>query len=289
MEQAAEALEPHLVEVLDRQGGAPKVLREAMRHALLGGGKRLRPALVLACCRWVGGREEDALPGALAVELVHGYSLVHDDLPCMDDDDLRRGRPTVHKAFGEGLAVLAGDALLTLAFEVLARGPAPAERKVAAAAELARAAGAEGMVGGQVMDLEAEGKDCGIEEVEAIHRGKTAALLAASCRIGGLLGGGARERVEVLGRYGEALGLAFQIVDDCLDETSDPRTLGKAAGKDRDHGKATWPGAVGLEAARERAGSLAREAARWIGDRTGVEPEGRILQDLALFVVERNR
>jgi geranylgeranyl pyrophosphate synthase len=196
-------------------------LAAAMHHAVLGGGKRLRPVTVLAACRAVGGEEQQALAGACAVELVHAYSLVHDDLPAMDDDVERRGRPTVHVAYDEATAILAGDALLTLAFEVLGRSDPAVEpaRRLGAIHELAHLAGHAGLVGGQSLDLQAAGRSVAtLEELERIHRGKTAALFRASALIGGLLGGGSPDAVETLTRFGEELGLAFQHADDRLDE-----------------------------------------------------------------------
>ena len=199
----------------------PGRLCEAMRYAVLGGGKRLRPLMVLASCEAVGAEFEAGLDGACAVEMIHAYSLVHDDLPAMDDDDERRGRPSCHKAFGEATAILTGDALLTLAFEVLARPSGRADRdagRLRAVFELADAAGAKGLVGGQSLDLAFEGQAIeDMELLERIHRGKTGALFRASCLIGGLLGGAALETLEKLRDYGEAIGLAFQHIDDALD------------------------------------------------------------------------
>lgn len=236
------------------------VLAEAMRHIALSGGKRLRPALVVLGCRDVGGADEDALGAAVALELIHAYSLVHDDLPCMDDATLRRGKPCVHVLHGEAMGVLAGDALLTQAFEVLAEHT-PAGRPVGSmVAALARAAGWEGMVGGQVLDLAAEDQQPDLERVRAIHLGKTAALLAVSLRLGVLAGGGSEERAAELERAGTQLGLAFQIVDDLLDLEEDAEALGKDAGADAQNGKMTWPAVVGLEQARADARALLDEA-----------------------------
>jgi len=240
-----DVLEPELDRVLE-DPRVPDRLREAMRYAVLDGGKRLRPALVEAVCELVGGSRQDAMPGAIAVELIHVYSLVHDDLPCMDDDDLRRGRPTVHKVFGDAIAVLVGDALQALAVQVLL-GTAE-ERRGRAAAILADAAGAAGMVGGQVLDLLAEGQAPDLDLVASIHRLKTAALIGASVEIGAVLGGAQRPVQARLAEYGRSLGLEFQIVDDCLDETATAEELGKSAGKDRAAGKMTFPACLGRTA-----------------------------------------
>ena len=214
-----------------------------MRYSLLAGGKRLRPILVLAAAEAVGGRSEQALPAAAAVEMIHTYSLVHDDLPSMDDDSLRRGVPTSHVVFGEAIAVLAGDALQAHAFRLLSE-PAeglPPERALRALHVLATAAGTAGMVGGQVADLEAEGKAVTAENLEFIHRSKTGALLRASVEIGAIVGGADDANIAALSRYGEHIGLAFQIVDDVLDVTATSEALGKSAGKDERAGKATLP------------------------------------------------
>ncbi|MBI3130965.1 MAG: polyprenyl synthetase family protein [Acidobacteria bacterium] len=225
-------------------------LAEGMRYSLEAGGKRVRPVLCLLAAESVGGGLESALPGAIALEYVHTYSLIHDDLPAMDDDDLRRGRPTNHKVYGEGHAILAGDGLLTEAFAVLA-----ASGRADAVALLAEAAGWRGMVGGQALDLEGEaltasGTDFGWEHLQTIHRLKTGALLRASVELGGLLGGADSIQQASLRAYGEAIGLAFQIQDDILDATSDAATLGKRAGKDQGRGKITYPSLLGLDGAR---------------------------------------
>ena len=231
-----ERLEEHRARIEDWlhacfQDCAPRGnLYDAMRYSLLAGGKRLRPVLVLEACRLCGGAVEDALPFAGAIEMVHTYSLIHDDLPCMDDDDLRRGRPTNHKVFGEANAVLAGDGLLTAAFEtMLAPGQKlPPERVLGAAGILAQAAGGRGMVGGQVLDMAGEGRALGLTEVEELQRLKTGALIRAAVEMGCAVAGGAEEQREALCRYADCLGLAFQIQDDILDVVGDEATLGKA-------------------------------------------------------------
>lgn len=248
--------EAHLEAACEGLTGWPPQLAEAARYSLLGGGKRLRPTLVRLFTTSLGGEPDAAVPGAVAVEMVHTYSLIHDDLPCMDDDDLRRGRPTCHKVYGEAMAVLVGDALLTEAFAVLSRGPAPAE----ATRLLACAAGGAGMVGGQVLDMSLLGSESGLEEVERVHRAKTAELLAVACELGALAAGADVEQRGLARRFGLALGLGFQAVDDILDFTGDAATLGKTPGKDLELDRATSATVLGLEAARERAEAQARAA-----------------------------
>ena len=239
----------------------PTTLHRAMRYAVFAGGKRLRPILCLAAAEVCGGKTSNALPAACAVECIHTYSLVHDDLPCMDDDDLRRGRPTTHKVFGEAVAVLAGDALLTVAFEILA-----ASRKTKRhssgdlVAELAKAAGSLFLVGGQVADMEAENRPSNPKELVFIHRGKTAAIIASSLRLGAMSANATPAHVKALGQFGENLGLAFQIVDDILDITQTSEQLGKSAGKDAAAGKATYPAVLGLEKSRREAARLTKAA-----------------------------
>ncbi len=262
-----ELLDKTLDRLLPAPGGPARTLAEAMRYAVLGGGKRWRPLLTLASCEACGGRLDDVLGPAAAVEMIHAYSLIHDDLPPMDDDDLRRGRPTVHRAFNEACAILAGDALLTLAFEVLASLPPGSERAEArldAVLVAARAAGVAGMCGGQQADLEAEGRAVDGSTIEWIHRHKTGALLSASAEIGAIHAGGSPSRRRALARYGEVVGHAFQITDDILDQTATTLALGKTSGKDRQAGKATEPSLRGLEASRNRAEELVTEALREI-------------------------
>jgi geranylgeranyl pyrophosphate synthase len=274
-------IEVALTRVLEDPTGPAATVGHAMRHAVLGGGKRLRPLLSLAVCRACGGRTADVLLPAAALELVHAYSLVHDDLPAMDDDALRRGRPTVHVAFGEAAAILAGDALLTLAFELLATHPtgeAAAPRRAEAVRTVARAAGASGMVGGQQADLEAE--RLAPEELPAghlrwIHTHKTGALLGAAAELGALHAGWDAPHREPLARFGQALGLAFQIADDILDATASRETLGKTPGKDARSGKATYPLLFGLAESRRLAeeqmeAALAELRAAGVADDDGV-------------------
>ena len=240
----------------------PEHLREAMRYSLLAGGKRLRPILCLAACELAGGNSEDAIPTAVALEMIHTMSLIHDDLPAMDDDDLRRGRPTNHKVYGEAVAILAGDALLTRAFEMVSlrsSGVAP-ERLLKVVGELSLVAGAPGLVGGQVVDLESEGKEVDLDTLEFIHLHKTGALLKACVICGALIGGAQEELLEALGVYARGIGLAFQIIDDILDVTPSREVLGKTAGNDLLADKTTDPKLLGLEESRLRAAALVKEA-----------------------------
>jgi geranylgeranyl diphosphate synthase type II len=284
-------VERHLAAVLRPQPGLPASLLEAMQYSLLAPGKRLRPILVLMAAEACGGRG-DPWPAACAVEMIHAYSLIHDDLPAMDDDDLRRGQPTCHKKFGEALAILAGDALLTMAFQVLAEGY-PDRTASACCRELARAAGAARMVGGQVDDLAWEqGGEASIEGLEYLHQRKTGALIRASLRLGALAAYANRnspppsELLERLDGYGRCLGLAFQIVDDLLDVEGDAGQTGKRVGKDAARGKLTYPGFLGVADSRRRAERLGREA--W----QQLEPLGTDaarLRGLVSFVLERDR
>lgn len=233
------------------QGGEAIRLGEAVRYSLEAGGKRVRPVLCLLAAEAVGGTADQALPGALALEYVHTYSLIHDDLPAMDDDDLRRGRPTNHKVYGEGHAILAGDALLTEAFGVLAAADLDPIKRAEALALLAEGAGWRGMAGGQALDLEGEKLDrYDLDHLRLIHRLKTGALLRASLEIGAVMGGAAPAEQAALRAYGEAIGLAFQIQDDILDATATDADLGKRAGKDAGRGKITYPSLLGLDGAR---------------------------------------
>ncbi len=249
----------------------PHTLHEAMRYAVLGGGKRVRPLLVHAAGEVAGAMPQACDAAACAVEMIHAYSLVHDDMPCMDDDDLRRGRPTVHKAYDEATALLVGDALQTQAFIVLAQaGMLAHEARLALVSELALASGSVGMCGGQAIDLQNVGKAMTLDALEGMHRMKTGALLRASVRMGALCGTIDADGLAALDRYAAAVGLAFQVVDDILDVTADTATLGKTAGKDAAHDKPTYVSMMGLEGARELAQRLratAHEALGAFGDR----------------------
>jgi geranylgeranyl diphosphate synthase, type II len=246
---------------LPRATAKPVTIHKAMRYSLFAGGKRMRPVLTLAAAEACGGKVEGALPAACAVECIHTYSLIHDDLPCMDDDDLRRGRPTNHKVFGEGIAVLAGDALLTIAFEILASAAATPRYSVAAQVrELATGSGSQWLIGGQVADLEGEGRKLTGSELRYIHRCKTAALVTASIRLGAMSANATPARLKAMTDFGQALGLAFQVIDDILDVTQTTEKLGKTAGKDVKAIKATYPAIYGLEKSREEARKLTAAA-----------------------------
>ncbi|MDE2490285.1 MAG: polyprenyl synthetase family protein [Elusimicrobia bacterium] len=273
----------------------PEALRKAMRYSLFAGGKRLRPTLVLEAAECCGLPPRKALKTAAALEMIHTYSLIHDDLPAMDDDDLRRGKPTNHKVFGEALAILAGDGLLTLAFEAAAANAADLKLPGRAAAELvrviARGAGAEGMVGGQVADLAAEGlrrrlsKAAASRTLEAVHRRKTGALIVASLDAGAVLAGAAAPRREALRSYGECVGLAFQIADDVLDVVGDKKKLGKR-GSDADNDKLTYASLYGIDGARAKARALVEMA------RAQLEPFGAragVLHELADYIISRDK
>jgi geranylgeranyl diphosphate synthase, type II len=256
-------VEEALRRVLPGDDAPPPTVHRAMRYSVLAGGKRLRPLLVIAGAEAVGGAAERVMPTACALELIHTYSLIHDDLPAMDDDDYRRGRLTSHKVFGEAVAILAGDALLTLAFRLVADNAVAADDPrtlCAVITTLADAAGTTGMVGGQVVDIESEGKTISAEMLDYIHSHKTAALIRAALVVGALLGGARAEAVSAIGAAGESLGLAFQIVDDILDVEGSLAELGKAAGSDERKKKVTYPAFHGLDASRARARALIEDA-----------------------------
>jgi geranylgeranyl diphosphate synthase type II len=278
-----------LNQLLPRAEGPAATVIRAMRYAVLNGGKRIRSVLVVAACEACGGTADVALAPAAALEMIHTYSLVHDDLPSMDDDDLRRGRPTVHRAFGEAEAVLAGDALLTLAFELLAREPA-GETNAAARAEtiltVARAAGYAGMVGGQMADLEGERSAVDAERLQWIHRNKTGALMSASAETGALCAGATPGERLAMAEFGASVGLAFQIADDVLDQTATREELGKTPGKDRHAGKATYPALLGLEASRQLAREQVERALMALRDAGRSSP---VLEHLARFAIDRQR
>ncbi|HEY1035939.1 MAG TPA: farnesyl diphosphate synthase [Pseudoxanthomonas sp.] len=253
----AAGLEDHLDRVLPAPDAAPHRLHQAMRHAVLGGGKRMRALLVYATGTLVGADEADLHAPAVAVELIHAYSLVHDDLPAMDDDDLRRGKPTVHIAFDEATAILAGDALQTRAFEVLASAPAPAPRRVDWLATLAQASGATGMCGGQALDIDATGTAQALDALERMHALKTGALIRASVRMGALAGDADTDTLARLDAFATALGLAFQVRDDILDIEASSEQLGKTAGKDLAQAKSTYPALLGMDGAKTKLEELA--------------------------------
>ena len=281
-------VEKRLGELLPKEDEAPcPTLHRSMRYSIFAGGKRIRPLLCIEAARVCGGKSEDALDAACALETLHTYTLIHDDLPCMDNDDLRRGKPTNHKVFGEGMAVLAGDALLTEAFRILSGVP---ENSVYSAKdyvqELANLTGSLHLVGGQALDLEGEGRTLSLEEIRSIHLGKTAALIMASVRLGGMSAACSSLQLDALSRYGRDLGLAFQLIDDILDVTSSPEVLGKSIGKDVRDKKATYCSLVGLEKAKEEARALttsARQALEVFGER-----EREVLLDINDYLLNRD-
>jgi geranylgeranyl diphosphate synthase type II len=269
---------------LEGLSGAPEHLREAMGYSLLAGGKRLRPLLCLAFAEATarGPAQRLAEEAACALEYVHTYSLIHDDLPAMDDDDVRRGKPTSHRVYGEALAILAGDALLTEAFALLGAGPEPARLRLVQV--LSRAAGAAGMVGGQVLDI-APDRPAQEAYLTRLHGMKTGALLQAACVLGVVSSGGTASELQAAQRYGEAVGLAFQIADDVLDATASPEAMGKPTGADADAGRHTYPAVLGLGASRRKAEALVAEAVQAV--RVGLEPSDGPLSALARYCVER--
>src|SRR6266478_5539900 len=261
----------------------PVQLHRAMRYSLLAGGKRLRPVLTLAAGEAFGADTDDLMPAACAIEMIHTYSLIHDDLPAMDNDDWRRGRPTCHKAFGEAVAILAGDALLTQAFRVLASDfpKRNAERQVQVIREVATAAGTvEALIGGQMADIESEGKNVDAAMLEDIHHSKTGAMITASVVVGGLIAGANEDQIDNLRQYGKGIGLAFQIADDILDVTSTSEQLGKTPGKDQAANKATYPAIHGIDASNSRARQLVDEAVDIVG---GLDVKTHVLEDMARF------
>ncbi len=263
----------------------PATLHKAMRYSLFAGGKRLRPILTLAAAEACGAAPEAALPMACAVECVHTYSLIHDDLPSMDNDDFRRGRPTSHKVFGEGIAILAGDALLTQAFEILTAAPATSRYSVGdLVRELAHASGSRWLIAGQVVDLESEGKKVSLRDLKFIHSAKTAALLSASLRLGGMAANVTPAKLEALTTFGQNLGLAFQVIDDILDVTQTSEKLGKSAGKDLAAQKATYPSLLGLEKSRKEADRLTRAALDALAP---FRKKGERLREIGAYLLRR--
>jgi geranylgeranyl diphosphate synthase type II len=288
LKERCQLVDAELERVLPRENELPFSLHKAMRYSTFAGGKRIRPVLLLAACEAVGGDIAAAVTAGAAMEMIHTYSLVHDDLPAMDNDDFRRGNPTNHKVFGEAVAILAGDALLTQAFILLSSissasvHPATLLQVIH---EIASCAGSKGMVGGQVVDMECEGKhDIDLPTVQYIHIHKTGALIKASIKSGALLGGASGEQLASLVRYGEAIGLAFQIADDILDIEGTTEELGKDAGSDQARGKATYPAVVGLEESRRRAAELLDLALEALA---GFDHRADPLREIARYVVAR--
>ncbi|QJB55272.1 polyprenyl synthetase family protein [Pseudodesulfovibrio sp. zrk46] len=287
--QRAAVVEKFLTTSLDDRG-IPERLRASMDYSLLAGGKRLRPVLTLAWAEMLGGNVDAVMPFAASLECIHTYSLIHDDLPAMDDDDLRRGKPSNHKQFDEATAILAGDGLLTEAFGLMCETSTvnglPADRVLRAIAVLAAASGAGGMVGGQTVDMEFTGRDnVPLEELREMHAMKTGALITAACECGAILSGADDEHIENAREFGKAIGVAFQIVDDVLDVVSDTETLGKPAGSDEEMGKSTYPSLIGLEKSKELAAEYIAEAVERIGEYDGENQQ--FLADLARYIVDR--
>jgi geranylgeranyl diphosphate synthase type II len=286
LEEGRKMIDAALERLLPAADQQPSSIHRAMRHSVFAGGKRIRPILCMEAGRAVLGE----LPAGTddvgaALEMLHTYSLIHDDLPALDNDDLRRGRPTCHKVFGEAIAILAGDALQTQAYETLSRLKCPAEARVRIIEEISRGTGTvNGMIGGQVVDLEAEHSKPSAETLEYIHRSKTAALITASVVSGGIYAGASAEQLDRLRSYGQAIGLAFQIVDDILDVTQTSEQLGKTAGKDVASEKATYPSLFGLDESRRKAGELLESASKAL-DIFG--RRGEVLNDMAKFLIER--
>jgi len=265
----------------------PEVIHDAMRYSVMNGGKRLRPILAIASCEAVGGDSKATLPTACAIEFIHAFSLIHDDLPALDNDDLRRGKPTNHKVFGEAMAILAGDGLLAYAFETIAKHTTgvPADVVVDVTCKVASATGMSGMIIGQVVDMISEGKKIDADTLKYMHKNKTGALITVSCVTGAMLGGGTTEQIDALKVYGDKIGLAFQIADDILDIVGDQEKLGKPIGSDAENDKSTYPSLYGLEKSKELARQAVDEAveALSIFD-TKADP----LREIARFIVERD-
>lgn len=280
-----EKIDAALRSCVEFSDGCPSRLQEAVHYSLLAPGKRLRPQLVLLAAEACGAEITQALPAAVAVEMVHAYSLVHDDLPAMDDDDLRRGRPTCHNQFGEATAILVGDALLARAFEILATQVQPPAMAARCCAELAQAAGATALVGGQADDLDAQFGDLSREQIESIHRRKTGALFRVSLRLGAIVSEASREQLLALDQFAQHMGLAFQVVDDLLDVSGSEGDVGKRLNKDKRQGKVTYPALLGEEASRELADHLISQACESLAI---FGESAAALRDIALFVGRRN-
>ncbi len=289
LKKMQQMVDESLEKYLPRRDELPGSIHEAMRYSIFAGGKRVRPVLMLAACEAVDGDISKALPAACAMEMIHTYSLIHDDLPAMDNDDFRRGKPTSHKVFGEAIAILAGDALLTEAFKLLSnpeftRGLSP-DVLLRVIHEIAVCAGSRGMIGGQVVDMESEGKkDIDFATVQYIHTHKTGALIKASLKCGALIGGADGSRLDAVTRYGEAVGLAFQIADDILDIEGTTEQIGKDAGSDQTRGKATYPAVIGLAESKQRASELVETAVEALA---GFGEKADPLRAIATYIVKR--
>ncbi|HZX47904.1 MAG TPA: farnesyl diphosphate synthase [Nitrospirota bacterium] len=279
-----EIIDGYLMRLAGMHGEIPPTLYNSMHYSLSAGGKRIRPILSIASCEAVGGILEDVISAAIAIELIHTYSLIHDDLPAMDNDDLRRGKPTNHKVFGEATAILAGDGLLTMAFSILSEDKGGFERRIRIIHEIAIAAGSEGMVGGQQLDIENEGKKIDAAALEELHRRKTGALILAAVRAGGISGGASEMQLQALTDYGKKTGLAFQIADDILDVEGDVEDVGKSTGKDAKQRKNTYPAILGLAQSKMLAGQLVNEA---ITSLDSFDDKADPLRMIAGYIIDR--
>ena len=276
-----------LNEYMPKEEGYQKTIFEAMNYSLSAGGKRLRPILTLEACKLVGGNEKDAIPFAAAIEMIHTYSLIHDDLPALDNDDLRRGRKTNHKVYGEAMAILAGDGLLNYAYEIMLKesiGKDDSNKYLKAINEIAKASGIYGMIGGQVVDIESEGKSIDKDKLDFIHMNKTAAIIIGCMRAGAIIGGASENQLENITKYAKNIGLSFQIVDDILDIVGDEAKLGKNVGSDIDNEKSTYPSLIGLEKSKEVANQLIKEAKASINQ---ISKDNAFLNGLAEYIVDR--
>lgn len=281
-------IETLLNEYMPKEEGYQQTVIQAMNYSLKAGGKRLRPILTLESCKIVGGKEEDAIPFAVAIEMIHTYSLIHDDLPALDNDDLRRGKPTNHKVFGEAMATLAGDALLNHAFEIMLSSSIDkkdSNKYLKAINEVAKHAGIYGMIGGQVVDVESENKIIDKDKLDFIHLNKTAAMIIGCMRAGAIIGGASEEELEKVTKYGKNIGLSFQIVDDILDITGDEAKLGKPIGSDIENSKSTYPSLLGLEKSRQIARQLIDEGKSSIDD---LSSEIDFLNQLGDYIISRD-
>lgn len=280
-------IEDLLNEYMPKVEGYQKTIFDSMNYSLKAGGKRLRPILTVEACKLVGGNEKDAYPFAVAIEMIHTYSLIHDDLPALDNDDLRRGRKTNHKVYGEAMAILAGDGLLNYAYEIMLReslSKGEPEKYLKAINEIGKASGIYGMIGGQVVDIESEGKSIDMEKLDFIHMNKTAAIIIGCMRAGAIIGGASEEELENVTKYAKNIGLSFQIVDDILDIVGDEAKLGKKVGSDIDNEKSTYPSLIGLEKSKETANKLIAEAKMSIDY---INKDSEFLNNLADYIVDR--
>ncbi|CEP81696.1 polyprenyl synthetase family protein [Paraclostridium sordellii] len=280
-------IEQLLNEYMPKEEGYQKKVFESMNYSLKAGGKRLRPILTLEACKIVGGEEEDAIAFAVAIEIIHTYSLIHDDLPALDNDDLRRGRKTNHKVYGEAMAILAGDGLLNYAYEIMLKesiGKNDPEKYLKAINEIAKSAGIYGMIGGQVVDIESEGKKIDMDKLDFIHMNKTAAIIIGCMRAGAIIGNATDKQLEDITKYAKNIGLSFQIVDDILDIVGDEAKLGKNVGSDIDNEKSTYPSLIGLEKSKEVANQLIKEAKASINK---ISKDNAFLNGLAEYIVDR--